>query len=87
MDLRVVLVDRLFQLLYLLLLIRVVFSWVPSINHDHPAVRFVYQVTSPVLNPIRRVLPPIGGLDLSPLVAILLLSMLKVVIGELFLGF
>lgn len=71
------LVQFLFQAFYVLLIIRVVLSWVPGVAYDHPAVRFVYRATSPVLNPLRRVVPPVGGLDLSPLVAILLLTLVQ----------
>lgn len=77
-------VDLLFQAFYILLLIRVILSWVPSIDHRHPAVQFVHRVTSPVLGPIRRVVPPVGGLDISPLVAILLLIVAqRLVVGLL----
>lgn len=75
-------VQWLFQLFYVLLLIRIVLSWVPGVNLYHPAVQFVYRVTSPILDPIRRIVPPVAGLDLSPLVALLLLSLIqRVVIG------
>ncbi len=78
------LVAFLFQLFYVLLIIRVILSWVPGINYSHPAVQFVFRLTSPVLNPIRRAVPPVGGLDLSPVVAILLLIIVqRVVMGLL----
>ncbi len=57
-------VDTLFQIAYLLLLVRVILSWVPGINYYHPAVQFIMRATSPILNPIRRAVPPVGGLDL-----------------------
>jgi len=77
-------VERLFQLMYLLLLIRVVLTWIPNVNYYHPVIHFIYRITSLILDPIRRVVPSAGGLDLSPLVAILLLQVLRqVVIGLL----
>lgn len=79
----VALVRLLFQLLYVLLITRVVLSWVPGVNYSHPVVHFIYRVTSPVLDPIRRVVPPVGGLDLSPLVAVLLLGLLQQVVMEI----
>lgn len=69
------LVNVLFQVFYILLLLRVILSWVPGIDDRHPAVQFVQRATAPVLTPIRRALPPVGGLDLSPMVAILLLAL------------
>ena len=65
----------LFQALYVLLLVRIVLSWVPGVDMYHPVVQFVHRVTSPILDPIRRLVPPVAGLDFSPLVAILLLSL------------
>lgn len=80
----IVIVERLFWLVYVLLFVRIVLSWVPNVNYDHPAVQFIYRVTSPILDPIRRVVPSAGGLDLSPLVAFLLLELIRqVVIGLL----
>lgn len=80
----ITLVDLFFQAFYILLLIRVILSWVPGIDDRHPAVQFVHRVTSPVLTPIRRAVPPVGGLDLSPLVAILLLILAqRIVVGLL----
>jgi YggT family protein len=73
----IALVRLLFQAMYLLLIVRVLLSWVPGVGHDHPAVDFVFRATSPLLTPIRRVMPPVGGLDLSPLVAILLLTLVQ----------
>ena len=71
-DLIRVLVD----LYALILLVRVIVSWLP-IDPPNPAVRLVDQVTEPVLAPIRSVLPSFGGMDFSPIVAILLLQLLQ----------
>jgi YggT family protein len=56
--------------LIIVILIRVVFSWV-SPYPNNSVYRFVYQVTEPILGPVRRRLPPISGMDLSPLVVTL----------------
>jgi YggT family protein len=55
------------QIFLLIVLVRVVFSFVSPFP-TNPISRFAWQVTEPVLAPIRRVLPPMSGLDLSPLV-------------------
>ncbi|MEO3474909.1 YggT family protein [Roseomonas sp. CAU 1739] len=47
---------------------------------------FFYRVTEPVLRPIRRFLPDLGGVDLSPLVLILLLQALRILLGEIYVG-
>ncbi len=68
--------------LQLLLIVRVIASFlVPRGGGGFIAV--VYQLTEPVLAPIRRILPATAGIDFSPLVAMILLSVLLRVIGRL----
>ncbi|MDP3061948.1 MAG: YggT family protein [Chloroflexota bacterium] len=68
------------------ILVRVLLSWIvpiqPSIA-SNPIITFVFQITEPILAPIRRVLPAMGMLDLSPMVALLLLSLLKALLNRL----
>jgi YggT family protein len=59
--------------MWLLVFARVILSWTNPMGGGG-LVAFVYQVTEPILAPIRRVLPPTGGLDWSPLIATLLLG-------------
>jgi YggT family protein len=56
--------------LIILVLVRVVFSYV-SPNPNNSVYRFVMQVTEPILGPVRRRLPPVSGIDFSPLVVTL----------------
>ena len=58
-----------------LILGRVLISWTNPTGGGG-LTAFLYQVTEPVLGPIRRVLPPTGGIDWSPMIAILLLGIL-----------
>ncbi len=52
------------------LLARALVSWIPNLDHSHPAVQLLYRVTEPVLEPIRRLVPPIGGVaDISMIIA------------------
>ena len=60
-------------------LIRVILSWLNP-NPFNPIVRFIYVVTEPVLAPVRRVLPPIGGLDFSPIVVFVVISVLTAIL-------
>ena len=55
---------------------RAVISWVNADPYN-PVVRFLHQVTDPVLNRIRRFLPAMGGFDLSPMVLILAIIFLQ----------
>lgn len=45
---------------------RVILSWVP-VNPYNPVVRFIHDMTEPVMAPFRRILPPVGGIDFSPI--------------------
>ena len=74
-------VDALFLVYLVLIFIRVLLSWVPRVPYNpylRAAVRFVEETTDPYLTLFRRVIPPLGGrgmaLDLSPIVAILVLN-------------
>jgi len=60
----------------LLLLARVLMSWIPNLDYNNPIVRFLYQATEPVLAPLRSAIPPLGGIDLSPLLVFLAISVL-----------
>ena len=52
------------------LLARALVSWIPNLDPYNPIVQFLYQITEPVLEPIRRLIPPLGGMvDISMLVA------------------
>jgi YggT family protein len=59
--------------LWFLLIARVVLSWTNPMGGGG-LVAFVYQATEPILAPIRRVLPSTGGIDWSPLIAMLILG-------------
>jgi YggT family protein len=65
------------------LLARVLISFI-QIDPYHPAIQFLYQITEPVLQPLRQILPPMGGLDFSPFVAMLLVQLLTSVIATTF---
>ncbi len=58
------------------ILIRVLLSWIPNLSRDNPLVQLLMQITDPVLEPARRLIPPMGGMDFSPIVVILVLQFL-----------
>ncbi|MBF0179612.1 MAG: YggT family protein [Magnetococcales bacterium] len=68
-----------------MILIRILLSWV---NPDpyNPIVQFLVRATEPVLEPFRRLIPPIGGLDISPVAALLAVHVAQRLIGTLFQG-
>lgn len=68
-------INIVFFIFYVLLFASILFSWIrPNPYHPMygPVVRFVYAVTEPVLNPVRRLLPAMGGLDFSPMIVLIL---------------
>ena len=68
-----------FQILIMIILIRIILSWFPH-NPYNPLIRIVYQISNPILNPIRHVISPIGGLDISPIIAIFIIQLIKNII-------
>jgi len=70
----------LFIALWVVILARVILSWVDPASRGTFA-RFVYQTTEPILAPVRRVLPRTGMLDWSPLIVLLVLGMLMRYVG------
>ena len=67
---------RLIDLYSLVVLVAVILSWVP-VDRRNPLVTITQSLTEPVLAPIRKRLPPMGGLDLSPMVLLIALQVLK----------
>ncbi len=73
----VILISRLLDIYIIIIIIRVIFSWVRPRNPTN-FHRFIYKTTEPVLEPIRKIIPPIGGaIDISPIIVFLIISILK----------
>ena len=66
-----------------ILFVRILLSWFPNIDWSNPFFSAIAQLTDPYLNLFRSVIPPIGGLDLSAILAIILLQVLASVVGSL----
>ena len=67
---------RLLDLYSFVVLAAVVISWL-QLDRRHPLASIVHSLTEPLLEPIRRVLPSMGGLDLSPTVLLVLIQVMK----------
>ena len=61
---------------YLAIFARVILSWFPT-GASNPIVEFIFAVTEPILAPIRRVVPRFGMLDISPMVALILILIVQ----------
>lgn len=87
MNILLQLVDLVFTLYTFAFIARALLSWF-RISYHHPVARFLIQITEPVLAPLRRFIPPVGGLDFTPMVALFILwfveQLLKMMIVALF---
>ncbi|MCS6875536.1 MAG: YggT family protein, partial [Aquificaceae bacterium] len=64
------------NLLIILLFLHAIGSWVPQIRESRP-YQHLDQLVSPILEPIRRLIPPTLGIDISPLILVLILYVIK----------
>jgi YggT family protein len=81
------------NIVWWIFLIVIIMSWLISFNVINTRNQFVNsvwrvlnQITEPILKPIRRVIPPVGGLDLSPLIVFIIIFFLQNWIGSIAMG-
>lgn len=72
-------VDTVLSLYSFVLIIYAVLSWF-NLSPYHPAVQFLRRLSEPVLEPVRRVIPPIGGVDLSVLFVLIGIQVVRQVL-------
>ena len=70
------LIEAIGMFLYLAIFARVILSWFPT-QASNPLVQFIYAVTEPILAPIRRFVPRFGMLDVSPMIALILILLVQ----------
>lgn len=80
------LVDLIFEVLVWLIIIRCVLSFIKH-NPYQPVIRFVYDVTEWVMAPFRRIIPSAGGIDFSPIIAVLAVELVRRIVIRLLLLF
>lgn len=71
------------QLYIFVLLARILVTWIPNLDPSNPAVQLLFRVTDPVLEPARRIIPPIGMIDISPIVVFFALQILSGMLMDL----
>ena len=69
------------QIFSFLLLVRVLLTWFPSIDWNNGALSALCSLTDPYLNIFRGIIPPIGGFDISSILAFLLLNVIQQALG------
>ncbi|MEM7129951.1 MAG: YggT family protein [Chloroflexota bacterium] len=75
------------QVYTFILLARILMSWIPNLDPYNPIVQFLYQITEPILEPARRLIPPLGMIDISPIVVFIVLGILQDVLRSMARGF
>lgn len=89
----VILIDNIIYLYSIVLIINIILSWLTAFNVVNANDKFVYTIldasfklTDPLLNPIRKIMPNIAGLDFSPIILFLILGFLRNLLREYGLG-
>lgn len=79
-------VHNLFTAYIWILFARIILSWFPNIGYSssgqalQPLIQFVYQVTEPIMRPFRQIIPPIGSVDISPILLFILLRWVQSIV-------
>lgn len=79
------LVNSIFQLYWWIIIVRIFLTWIPTINWESQPFKFLRAVVDPVLNPFRALIPSIGGLDFSPIIAIIFIQIVQSAVVQLLL--
>jgi YggT family protein len=85
------LLNLVFEILTLLIFVDVIGSWILAMRVQLPdsirrLLSLVHSITGPILEPARRLIPPIGGLDLSPFVTLIALQVLQRLLISVLIG-
>lgn len=81
----IILIKESLSLLFWIVIIRAILSWFSQ--GRNPIELVMHQLTEPLLRPIRRVIPPLGGLDLSVLVVLIALQFIQILLADVLRGF
>ncbi|MHB8171830.1 MAG: YggT family protein [Thermincolia bacterium] len=74
-----------FEIIWWLVIARILLSWFPNPPHNQ-LVKLIYQATDPILVPFQRLIPPIGMVDISPMVALLAIQLVRSLVVNLLAG-
>ena len=78
-------IGLLVNIYFFALLAMIILSWIAP-GSGHPAVHLLYQVTEPVMAPLRKMLPPMGGLDFSPILMFILINVVQIALRHMATG-
>ncbi|MEA3335648.1 MAG: YggT family protein [Chloroflexota bacterium] len=83
MDSLILVVVRLLDFYLIILFLRVMLTWIPNLSPDNPIVRVLGTLTDPVLEMGRRVMPPKGGVDFSPMLVFFAIMIFREILTRL----
>lgn len=78
-------VGLLVNIYFFALLAMIILSWVAP-GSRHPAIYLLFQITEPVMAPVRKALPPMGGLDFSPILVFILINVIQIALRHMAAG-
>lgn len=80
-DFIVIFLHIMIRILYIAIIGRAIISWFP-VDPRNPLVRVLYEITEPLLAPLRRVIPRVGLIDITPMIAIIVLMIIEAAISQ-----
>ncbi len=78
-------IGLLVNIYFFALLAMIILSWVAP-GSNHPAIYLLYQITEPVMAPFRKALPPMGGMDFSPILVFILINVIQIALRHMAAG-
>lgn len=78
-------VGLLVNIYFFSLLAMIILSWVAP-GSNHPAIYLLFQITEPVMAPFRKALPPMGGMDFSPILMFILINIIQIALRHMAAG-
>lgn len=75
------------QIYSFILVARALMTWIPNLDYSNPIVRFLIDITEPVLRPVRQMLPSNSGMDFSPLIVLVGIMLIRMVLGQVLWSF
>lgn len=73
-------INNIFYFFYILIILRIFLTWIPTIDWQQQPIKSIREVTDLYLDIFRRFIPPVGGLDFSPIVALIVLQIIQVLV-------
>lgn len=73
-------IDNIFYFFYLIIILRIFLTWIPNIDWEQQPIKAIREVTDMYLDIFRRFIPPVSGLDFSPIVALIVLQILQIIV-------